>query len=364
MSRTTWVGVLGSYTGRALRTVAVDGTTLTVLARAQQQRPSFVAAHPSEPIVVVVSERAAGRVVSYRVDPSTGAFERLGETATGDAGPCHVTVDPRGAYVLVSHYTGGSVAVLPIEPDGSLAAPSDKRVHTGSGPRADRQASAHPHSATFVTDDLVYVPDLGADRVAVYELSRADGTLRPVPAGTLACRPGSGPRHLAVHPSDDVGYLLCELDATLSVLDLADPRRPTIVETHATVPDDVDAADTIAADVRVHPSGSYVYASNRGHDSVATFARTHTPSRIERVGVTPSGGRYPRAIGVHPHGDRLFACHTRSDDVVSHRLDRHRGSRSRPTTTLTAPSPSCLRFVSAAGGPYRPILQHRPPSTR
>jgi 6-phosphogluconolactonase len=357
MSRTTWVGVLGSYTGSALRTVAVDGTTLTPLARTEQQRPSFVAVHPFEPIVVAVSERAAGQVVSYRVDQPTGALDRLGKTATGDAGPCHVTVGPRGEYVVVSHYTGGSVAVLPIEPDGSLAAPSDRRVHTGSGPRADRQASAHPHSATFVTDDLVYVPDLGADRVAVYELSRADGTLRPVPDGTLACRSGSGPRHLAVHPSDDVGYLLCELDATLSVLDLSDPCRPTVVETHATVPDGVDAADTIAADVRVHPSGSYVYASNRGHDSIATFACSRASSRIERVAVTPSGGRYPRALGVHPHGDRLFACHTRSDDVVSHRFDRHRGSLSRSTTTLSAPSPSCLRFVSVAGGSYRPILE-------
>jgi len=349
MSRATWIGVCGSYTGSELVTVAVDGAALTTLARAEQRRPSFVAVHPSEPVIFATSECATGRVVSYRVDPSTGALDRLGETATGDAGPCHVTVDPRGAYVLVSHYTGGSVTVLPIESDGSLTAPSDRRVHAGSGPRRDRQSTAHPHSATFVTDTLVYVPDLGADRVVVYELSRADGTLHPIPDGTLACRPGSGPRHLDVHPTADVGYLLCELDATLSVLDLSAPRRPTIVETHATVPDDIDAADTIAADVRVHPSGSSVFASNRGHDSIATFACVHAPSRIERVEVTPSGGRYPRALGIHPHGDRLFACHTRSDDVVSHRLDRRTGGLSRSTPTLTIPSPSCFRFMSGVG---------------
>jgi len=357
MSRATWIGVLGSYTGSELRTVTVDESTLTTLDRTAQQRPSFVAVHPSEPVVVAVSECSAGRVVSYRVDPVTGAFKRLGETATGDAGPCHVTVDPRGGYLVVSHYAGGSVTVLPIESDGSLAEPSDRRVHTGSGPRAGRQSVPHPHSATFVTGDLVYVPDLGADRVVVYELSRSDGKLRSVPDGTLGCQPGSGPRHIARHPTADVGYLLCELDATLSVLDLSAPRRPTIVETHPTVPDDIDAADTIAADVRVHPSGSYVFASNRGDDSIVSFACLHGPRRIERAGVTPSGGRYPRALGVHPHGDCLFACHTRSDDVVAHRLDRRTGCLSRSTTTLTAPSPSCLRFVSAAGGSYRPILE-------
>lgn len=350
MSRTTWIAVLGSYGGSELTTVAVDDSGLSTLDWTEQERPSFVAVHPFEPIVVATSECAAGRIVGYRVDPSAGSLERLGETATGDAGPCHVTVDPRGEYAIVSHYVGGSVTVLPIESDGSLAAVRDRRVHTGSGPRTDRQSSAHPHSAAFVTDDVVYVPDLGADRIAVYELSRADGTLRPVPNGSLACRPGAGPRHLAVHPTDDVAYLLCELDATLSVLDLADPRRPVVVETHDTVPDGIDATDTIAADVRVHPSGAFVFASNRGHDSIAIFACRRSPRRIEHVGVAPSGGRHPRGIGVHPRADRLFACHTESDDVVPLRFDRRTAGLSSSTSRLTAPSPSCLRFVSADGG--------------
>lgn len=348
MRREETLAVYGSYTdegGDGLGTVGVDGTTLTQRDVASEVNPSFLDVHPSEPFVVAVTEHDAGTAVSYRVNPTSGHLDRLDRTDTGDDGPCHVAIGPDGDYAVVSHYAGGSVALLYVCSDGTIEGPLDRHRHEGSGPRRDRQSSAHPHAAQFVTDSVIYVPDLGADRLVVYELDRAAECLRPVPDATVECRPGSGPRHLAVHPDQPIGYLVNELDATLSVLELDVARRPTLTETHSTLPDTVDAADTIAADVHVHPSGDHVFVSNRGHDSIATFECGPSPSQVTRTTVTKTTGRYPRNFAIHPSGDRLFVCHTRSDDVVPVDIDAQTG-KLRPVGARTETgAPACLRFL-------------------
>ena len=342
------LAVVGSYaeTGEdGLTSYRVDGDALDRRDAADEPDPSFLDVHPSEPLFVAVNEREAGAAVSYRVDPASGRLERLDRTETGDAGPCHVAIGSRGEYAVVAHYAGGSVALLSLGPDGTLDGPLDLRRHEGSGPRDDRQSSPHPHAARFVSDSVVHVPDLGTDRVVVYELDRDDGRLRPLPDAEMACRPGAGPRHFAVHPTASVGYLLNELDATLSVVDLADPRRPTVEDTLSTLPEGVDATDTIAADVHVHPSGDHVFASNRGHDSIATFRIRSSPEEIVREAVTPTGGRTPRNFAVHPDGDRVFVCNQRSDGVVPFAFDAETGELRRTGRRTETSAPTCLRFV-------------------
>ena len=348
MTRDNELVVLGSYTdegGDGILTFRLDGSTLTQRDVASERNPSFLDIHPSEPIVIAVNEHTDGEAVSYRVESTSGQLDRISRTKTGDDGPCHVAIDPLGEYAIVSHYAGGSVALLSVDSDGGLDGPLDLQRHQGSGLRPDRQSSAHPHSAWFVTDSVVFVPDLGADRLVVYELDREKECLRLVPDGTLKCRPGSGPRHFAIHPSGSVGYLVNELAATLSILELDTARRPTVTDTLSTLPEGADASETIAADVHVHPSGDYVFVSNRGHDSIATFECQSSPSHLTRTAVTRTTGQYPRNFAIHPSGDRLFVCHTHSNDVMSVDFDPQIG-KVRPAGPRTeTDSPACLRFL-------------------
>ncbi|QAU14014.1 lactonase family protein [Halorubrum sp. BOL3-1] len=342
------LAVVGSYTeteDTGLTSYRIDGESLDRCDAAEERDPSFLDVHPSEPILVAVNEREEGSAVSYWIDLASGRLSRLNRTATGDAGPCHVTIGPCGEYVVVAHYAGGSTALMSLGTDGALDGPLDLRRHEGSGPRGDRQASPHPHSAQFVTDSIVYVPDLGADRVAVYELDRDDDRLCPLPDAAIGCRPGAGPRHFAVHPTAPIGYLVNELNATLSVVDFADPQRPTVVDTLSTLPDGVEATDTIAADVHVHPSGEYLFASNRGHDSLAMFRIRTSPEKVVREAVTPTGGRWPRNFAIHPDGERIFVCHQHSNDVIQCAFNVGTGELRRKEVRTKIVAPTCLQFI-------------------
>jgi len=340
--------VVGSYTEASeggLTSFRVEDGSLEQCDVVNENNPSFLDVYPSEPVFVAINECEAGSAVSYRVDPTNGRFDRLDRTETGDASPCHVEIGPRGEYAVVAHYAGGSVALLSLEADGTLNGPLELVRHEGSGPDDDRQASPHPHSTRFITDSIVYVPDLGTDQVVVYELDRADDRLRPIPNAEIDCRPGSGPRHFDVHPTESVGYLVNELTSTLSVVDISDPRQPTIIQIQSTLPDGIDASDTIAADVHVHPSGNYLFASNRGHDSIATFKVRAAPREVVRLAVTPTTGRWPRNFAVHPDGDWIFICHQHSNDVVPFVFDDRAEELRRENPRTKAGTPTCLRFV-------------------
>ena len=340
--------VVGSYTqegGNGLMLYSVDSKSVERHNVTSEANPSFLDIHPSESVCIIVNETKDGSAVSYRVTPTSGQLEYLDETKTGDDSPCHIAIDPRGEYAIISHYEGGSVALLSIGTNGSLSGPIDLRDHEGSGPNKERQSSAHPHSAWFVTDSIVYVPDLGADQVVVYKLDRTEECLRPIPDATINCCPGAGPRHFAMHPNASVGYLVNELDATLSIIDFDIIRRPKIRNTYSTIPNGVDASDTTPASVHIHPSGEYVFISNRGHDSIATFEHRESFRQVTLKSVTPTTGQWPRDFAIHPDSDRIFVCHQHSNDMVTFEFDAKTGElrREKPQTNIN--SPTCLKFV-------------------
>lgn len=340
--------VVGSYTdegGDGLMSYSIDSNSVERHDVAYEANPSFIDIHPSKPICIAVNEHEDGSAVSYRVDPTTGRFRYLDETATGDDDPCHIAIGPRGEYAIVSHYVGGSVALLSMETDGSLHGPIALREHEGSGPNGERQSSAHPHSAWFVADSIVYVPDLGTDQVIVYELDRTNRSLHPVTNATINCLPGAGPRHFAMHPDASIGYLVNELNATLSIVDFDTPLRPKIRDTHSTLPSGVGSSDATASGVHVHPSGDYVFVSNRGHDSIATFKCQRSPQHVTLQAVTPTTGQWPRAFMVHPIGDKIFVCHQHSDDLMIFEFDAKSGELRRKGPRIQTNAPSCLQFV-------------------
>lgn len=350
MSSETDLAVVGTYTnegGDGLVSVTVDrdGDGFEQLDVVNEDDPSFLASHPSESFVVAVNEREEGSAVTYDVDPETGRFTQLDRTETDGSGPCHIAIDPRGEYAVISHYDSGSVALLSVGDSGDLSGPVDLRTHTGSGPNPDRQTSPHPHSAWFITESVIYVPDLGTDQLFVYELDRNAERLDPVETAHADVRAGAGPRHFAIHPSEPVGYLLNELNVTLTVIDISDPRNPTIGKTVSTLPDRADPVEAIAADVHVHPNGEYVLASNRGHDSFTTFDIGSDPTDPDQIDVTSTGGSWPRNFEISPSGDSVYVCHQHSDDIVPFTFDSDIGGLLKDQSPHSIKAPVCLKFL-------------------
>ncbi|NHN49443.1 lactonase family protein [Halostella sp. JP-L12] len=343
------IGLMGSYTpsgGTGLYSYRVDRDgTFERLDEASERDPSFLAVHPSGEFLVAVNEVDDGALTTYAVDRESDALSHRDRAGTGEAGPCHVAVDATGSYAVAAHYVGGAVTVHPLGEDGYVGEPADVVRHDGSSAHPERQTEPHPHSAVFGPEnEYVYVPDLGTDRVYAYAFDAADGTLRPASTPHVDLHDGAGPRHAAVHPDREVLYVLNELDATLAAFDLGDEGRLTRSATVESIPGGAPEG-TIAADVNVHPSGDWAYASNRGHDSITWFGLRDDPRRPNRAGSTPTGGEWPRNFALSPAGDRLLALNQRSDSVVPFRVGESDGTLRRTGDPVAVDRPSCLRFL-------------------
>jgi len=345
------LAVVGTYTdegSEGIYTVGVD-TSGAVERRSVAdagRNPSFLAISPDGGTCYAVNEIEDGAVTALSVDQDTGALTRLDQVTTGGgADPCHCSVDATGQYLLVAHYTGGAVAMVPIA-DDAVGDPTAVVEHSGSGPNEERQASAHPHSIQPGPDnEFVYVPDLGADRVVGYELDLERGTLLPAEDATVALPDGAGPRHMAFGPDGEYAYLINELDSTVAVLSRdADTGGLSVVGTAPTLPAEYDG-ENITADIHVHPSGEWVFGSNRGHDSIAIFAVEDRAGHIEFRGTESTRGEWPRNFALTPDGEALIAENMHSDEIVTFERDATTGDLS-PTGHVTdVPSPSCLQFL-------------------
>jgi 6-phosphogluconolactonase len=304
--------------------------------------PSYLALSPDRRTLYAVDEQAEGAVTAVRLGAGRPP-EVLGSRATGGADPCHLAVHPGGGFLLSAHYTDGSLAVHPVERDGSLGEATDVVRHTGSGPDPERQQGPHAHMV--ITDPAgryVLAVDLGTDTVHTYRLDERKGRLQE--RGQAATRPGAGPRHLAFHPSGRHAYLVNELDNTLVVCGY-EPRTGTLEPgtPQATLPLGADPGErNYPAGVIVSSDGRFVYVSNRGHNSIAVFAVHRGGAELRLLGATPSGGVYPRHIALDPTGTLLFAAHQKSGSVATFRVDRRTGRLTSAGALLAAPVPVCV----------------------
>jgi 6-phosphogluconolactonase len=290
-----------------------------------------------------------GRAYALALDPSTGDLSCLDEASTGGTTPCHLSPTPDGRFLLVSNFRGpddvGSGCVLPLEPDGTFTArePTGTIAHAGSSVHPTRQRCSHVHSITPAPDGrLVHVADLGVDRLAAYRLTAA-GQAIPAPEADVSTRPGSGPRHLAFTPDGRLALLVHEMDNSVSAL-LSGPDgelRETC--TLSTLPDGVE--HSACADVRVHSSGRFAYASNRGHDSIAIFAVDPATGRLEARGHAPTHGRTPRSFAIDPTGSVMVVANQGSDELVCFRVDLDNGTLSPIGDPLPCPGPICVQIV-------------------
>ncbi|MEI6240233.1 MAG: lactonase family protein [Planctomycetia bacterium] len=332
------------------------GTLTKPVLAAAVKNPSFLALHPTLPMLYAVSEIAdaagkpTGGILAFAIDERTGTLTKKNEQPSGGAGPCHVSIDRAGKVVLAANYGGGSVICLGIEPDGSLrpvvsGTPGGFIQHEGSSVNAKRQEKPHGHSIYPSPDGRFAIScDLGIDKVLVHALDVTKATLAP--HGFGATKPGAGPRHFALHPSGRFGYAVNELDLTVTGFAF-DPAAGTLTEfqTISTLPADVtDRTGLSTAEIVAHPHGKFVYASNRGHHSIAMFSVDEPTGRLASLGVEPIRGKTPRNFVLDPTGRFLLAAGQDSNTVTVFAIDPATGRLTFTGTSIDVPSPVCIRF--------------------
>jgi len=322
--------------------------------------PSFLAFDPQRRTLFAALETGThdgtpgGGVSAFAVEPGTGALIFLNAQPTHGTFPCHLVVDPSGKYVLSANYGSGNVSVHPIEPDGWLGAATDVVQNVGSGPNAARQEHAHAHMVTFdPAGKFLLVVDLGIDKILVFTLDTATGKMVPHDIGApnggamqahAQAEPGAGPRHLAFHPNGRFVYVVNELNSTMTALayDAAGGKFQTL-QSLSTLPADFTGANS-CAEIAVHPSGRFVYGSNRGHDTVAIFAIDPTTGELRAVGHEPTGGKNPRSFAIDPTGAFLLAANQGTDTVVTFRIDPDTGTLAPTGGIARIPTPVCVLF--------------------
>ncbi len=334
---------IGTYTNtdahsRGIYSANFDSNTgaLTDLeVAAEAVNPSFLTRHPSLPFLYAVNEGADGSVSSFSIGPK-GELKFMGSSSTGGAAPCHLLVDRSGKWLLVANYNGGSIAVIAILADGRAGA-ATVVPHSGSGPNP-RQKGPHPHEIVELPGNIILVPDLGADRIARYVLNTTDGKLSPADPYEIRLPAGSGPRHLTVSADGKRLYVLSELANTVTVFEEGKPGGQwSLTQTVSLLPPDFGGRSA-AAEIAMHPSGRYLYGSNRGADSIAVFAIDPGTGKLTRKGSVPTGA-VPRFFTLAASGKWLLAAGQTSNTITVFSIDPATGMPTPRSKPVSVPAP-------------------------
>ena len=319
---------------------------------AETTNPSFVALHPNGQFLFAVNEVQnykgpnSGGVSAFSVDRATGKLTFLNEVPSRGADPCYIIVDKAGKYVLVANYTGGSIAVFPVLADGKLGEASQFVQHTGRGANPKRQEGPHAHSIDLSPDNrFAFVDDLGLDELKVYKYDTAKGSLTPNSPPFAKLDAGAGPRHFVLHPSGKFAYVVAEMASTVTAFSV-DLNKGTLqrLQTVSTLPKDF-RGENDDAEIQIHPSGKFLYASNRGHDSIAVFAIDSQKGTLTQFEDVPTQGKIPRSFEIDPTGNFLFAENQKSDNIVVFRIDAKTGRLTPTGKVLDVGSPVDVKFL-------------------
>jgi 6-phosphogluconolactonase len=316
------------------------------------KNPSYLAFHPTGGFLYAVNElksyngEATGTLSAFSIDANTGRLDLINKVATRGTDPCHVTVDSTGRNALVANFASGSVSVLPIREDGGLEEASEVIQHRGSSLDPVRQSGPHAHSVTLdASNRFAYVPDLGLDKLMIYYFDPEHGKLETHEQGCLETKSGAGPRHFVFHPTNNYAYLINELDSTIVSL-RCDKGRGTVkaIQTVPTLPGSFRDHST-CAEIMVDPTGRYLYASNRGHDSIAIFRIDGSSGKLNPIGHESTLGKSPRNFTIASNGMFMFAANQDSDTIVCFRIDPDSGLLTATGQVTSAPTPVCVKIL-------------------
>jgi 6-phosphogluconolactonase len=319
---------------------------------AEVKSPSFLAISPDKKFVYSVSELAGasgGAISAFSVDAATGKLTQLNQQPTVGGGPCHVSVDPTGKAVMAANYGGGSVISYPVKADGSLGEKGSFIQHTGaSNANPKRQKDPHAHSINVdQAGKFAFAADLGCDKVFIYKLDAAAGTLTPNEPAFAEVPPAGGPRHFAFHPSGKFAYVCNEMTCTVTAFSYdADKGALTALETLSTLPAGVAVDPKFStAETAVHPSGKFVYVSNRGHDTIAIFKVDPATGKLTYVENAPAGVNIPRNFGIDPTGKWLISAGQNSSTITVFGINPETGKLKPTGQTFDVGAPVCVRFL-------------------
>jgi len=324
------------------------GTLSAPLAAAEVPNPMFLAVHPEGRALYVANhtkETAGepGGSVSTLMITKDGLVSQ-GEQPAAGVCPCHLAIGGGARVLATANYGGANVTVFPVSPDGSLKPRSEIRQHEGSGHDPKRQQKPFPHGVTFSPDDrFLCVADLGTDEIRVYELDAQAARLSPADPAFIRLPPGSGPRHLVFAPDGRHAYSGNELNSTVTAL-AWDGGRFTAGDSVSTLPDGFSGDNTVA-EIMVSKCGRFVYASNRGHDSIAIFRRDGETGALSSIGYAPSGGEKPWSFDLTPCGRWMMVANSRGNEVRLFRVDPATGTLESHGTPVSLTSPMCVLFA-------------------
>lgn len=351
-----WV-YIGTYTNAKSKGIyrgeldLQTGKLTNIELAAETPSPSFLAIHPKGTFLYAVGEsggKGGGSVSAFALDRETGALTFLNRESSVGAGPCHINVDNAGKNVLVANYTGGSAAVLRIQDDGTLKPALSFQQHQGSSVNKSRQEAPHAHSINLDKDNrFAFVADLGLDKVLIYRFDAGQGTITPNDPAAAAVAPGAGPRHFAFHPSGKYAYVINELDMTVTAFDY-DPAKGVLKtrQSITTLPADVKNRKGMStAEVVVHPSGKFLYGSNRGHHSIAIFSIDESSGELKAVGHQGYKIKTPRNFAIEPTGHYLLVANQDGNSITVFAIDQKTGELTPAGEPVDVPMPVCIRFL-------------------
>jgi 6-phosphogluconolactonase len=319
-------GVVAEIGDPGWQKITQGGKFLYTVATAEKHRQSIVAA--------------------YRIDSQTGALSWLNQQATRGEDSTHLDVDPSRSLAVVANYSSGDLSVMPINPDGTVAAPTAVIKHSGSSVNPDRQTHPYVHSCNIdPTGKFMLACDLGVDKIYIYRLDPASQSLSNANPPTVSVPPGSGPRHLSFHPNGKFAYLVTEMGGTVVAYSWDSTSGQLLaLQTVSTLPPAFLGYNK-SAEVRILPNGKFLYASNRGPDDLAIFAIDPVQGTLNLVGFQPTGGKGPRDFAIDPTGNFLFAANQDSDSVTVFRVNADTGMLTPMNAKLKVPVPICVTFL-------------------
>jgi 6-phosphogluconolactonase len=349
---------IGAYTSDKNKGITVcrldpaTGAITDMTLAAETPNPTFLELHPTGKFLYAVNEignyqgAKAGSIVSYSIDRATGKLTELNRVSTKGPGPCHVSIDKSGRMAMIANYGGGSIASYRILEDGKLSEAVSFFQHERTGPVVQgRQQGPHAHSVNATPDNkYAVVCDLGLDQVLIYTINPAKGSMEKHKAVNLAS--GAGPRHFAWHPSARYGYSVNELNSTVTAF-LYDREAGALdeIQSLSTLSEDFKGNNS-TAEIRVHPSGKFLYASNRGDDSIAVFTIDRDNGKLQRIDRTSTQGVTPRNFFIEPSGRWLLAANQQTDNIIVFEIDTKTGKLKTTGKGVTVGAPVCLRTLA------------------
>jgi 6-phosphogluconolactonase len=346
---------VGTYTGKGSKGIywldfnSQTGVSTLISSTDTASNPSFICVSANGKNLYAVSEdgnKEHGHISAYTINQKTKTLEFINKVPSNGDHPCFVAINKKANWLVAANYSSGSLASFSVNPNGSINESTQKIAHTGSGPNKQRQASPHVHATFFGPNyTSVWAPDLGSDKIAVYDFNdNASNPLSVTAVNEIITLPGSGPRHLTFSPNKLFVYVIEELTGTVSAYKIKGTKT-TLVQNIKTHPENIKSTFG-SADIHITPNGKFLYASNRGEENnLAIFSINQATGKLTNLGYQSVSGIGPRNFTIDPTGQYVLVANQITSNIVTFYINQATGLLKELPTQMNIPNPVCLVFT-------------------